>query len=66
MEQFTGNRKACASCEFWTGSRHVDSQKYMVESEFSARGECTFGPPNYKTTEAVYMCSDWEKWGVLK
>jgi hypothetical protein len=32
--------KVCATCSFWDGERHVDSELAVVVIEESCRGEC--------------------------
>ena len=67
--QYPNTWKHCATCAFWTGAREVDywGQRVTVDS-CSTKGKCCIPRGGWKGMErtAGGICSDWQKWPVLK
>lgn len=63
------NFKNCAVCNYWDGSRQVDTfgQRVTVDSS-SAKGKCLLqgGPWKGQDKQASATCNKWQAWGALK
>lgn len=68
-QQYTKSLKSCAVCNFWGGSRQVDTfgQRVTVEST-EAKGKCLLqgGIWKGKDKQARATCNKWQAWAVLK
>ena len=64
------NRKACLTCEFWSGARTTYSMNSKAKCDSRTDlGKCLNGKCTYKNkeTKAGYSsCLRYEKWGKLK
>lgn len=61
--------KNCAVCNYWGGSRQVDSfgMRVTIDS-LSSRGKCLLqgGPWKGADKPATSNCPKWQAWGALK
>ncbi len=61
--------KNCAGCNYWGGSRELDSagQRVKVESQ-SSKGKCLLQGSPWKGLDklAAAACNKWQAWCALK
>ncbi len=69
MSQFTKNFKNCATCNYWGGTRQVDTfgSRVTVGSS-SVKGKCLLqgGPWKGQERTASSTCNKWTAWAALK
>ncbi len=65
--QYQKERKICAVCEYWAGTRQVDSYGHQVtvDSQYT-KGKCMLQYSGFSQPEANSTCPHWKAWGVLK
>lgn len=62
-------KKECATCEFWSGPRHLKSDSRVVECEMMSEGQCT--SPNSRSRGKMRKPGDsvgggcYQKWSRL-
>lgn len=65
-ENFVRPRKACATCNLWSGPRSIVFLTTVAVSGNSTEGKCFYKPTAARTTMACGICSHWEKWTLLQ
>ena len=60
----TQHMKRCVNCMFWGGARTPNFSRKQIQFDTDTRGVC-MGKSKGKTTNPGYICSGWQKWGVL-
>ncbi len=69
METYPKSWKNCAVCNYWGGSRQIDTfgKKVTVDSR-EATGKCLHQGAGRKgqDTQAGSKCTEWEAWAVLE
>lgn len=69
MSKWNSSNKKCATCDYWSGCREIVNFGNYVEVDNSEKGSCNANGSTQRINEAkvaVWVCSDWEKWGALK
>jgi hypothetical protein len=68
-QTYSKSFKNCAICNYWGGSRQVDTfgQRVTVDSSTS-KGKCLLqgGPWKGQDMQAGSTCYKWQAWAVLK
>ena len=68
-EQYSNSYKNCARCNYWGGTRQVDTfgERVTVDSSM-ARAKCLLqgGPWRGQERQANSGCEKWQSWGALK
>lgn len=69
-QQYPSHIKACATCNYWGGSRKAMQWGDYVELESPMdTGPCYSGDSGWKGSSDVQACSEcryWQKWPALK
>lgn len=68
-QQYRKNFKNCAVCNYWGGTRQVDSfGQVLTVASSSAKGKCLLqgGPWKGQDKQASASCNKWQAWGALK
>lgn len=67
MDQINKNVKNCATCAYWLGKRSPNRLGYVEVSSRMDKGQCALkGLNNTTRQQAIYLCSNYCKWQVLK
>ena len=67
MEQINNNNKNCATCTYWLGNRSPNRLGYVEVTSKMDAGRC--GAKNLTESrkyQAVYSCSCYSRWSVLR
>lgn len=68
-QQYPSSWKQCATCAYWMGARESDTfgQRVTVANS-GTQGTCAIPRGGWKgqPRQASGICSDWQKWPVLK
>lgn len=61
------SRKACATCEFWSGERENKFDHSVSIKDIQKEGICTNPKSSFKKkmTQYSYHCLKWDKWAAL-
>ena len=68
-EIFISDFKACAVCNFWEGTRKLNSLKdQIIVDSLSVKGKCLLQGSPWKgwDMQASFICSKWAKWAALQ
>jgi len=63
---FSAGFQNCATCDFWTGSRSLNSARTRVEYDSGVEGDCLYGGKKITRKSPTSKCSNYRKWGLLK
>ncbi|MBR5479392.1 MAG: hypothetical protein IKU84_04375 [Clostridia bacterium] len=67
MAQITNNIRCCATCAYWLGERTPNRLNYVdVKSRMDSAKCGDKGLNESRTYQAIYCCSNYRKWPVLK
>ena len=67
MEQINKSNKNCATCAFWLGQRTPNRLGFVEVTSRMATGRCgKMGLNESRQYQAVYSCSKYSLWPVLK
>ncbi len=67
MEQINNSRICCATCSYWLGARTPDRLGFVTVQNKMDRGQCSSRPlSEHYIRQAVYSCSSYSKWSVLR
>lgn len=67
MPQITNNTRCCATCAFWLGIRNPHRLGFVEVSSRMDSGRCSVkGLNESRKYQAVYVCSNYRKWQVLR
>lgn len=67
MEQIQNSNRCCATCAYWLGQRIPNRLGFVEVMSKMDSGRCgTKGLNESRQYQAVYNCSNYCKWRVLK
>ena len=67
MEQINKSNRCCATCAYWLGNRQPNRLGFVEVGRRMDQGKCgAKGLNESRTYQAVYSCSNWCKWSVLR
>ena len=55
----------CATCQFWTGTRHTDDRHVGVRAGPIDCGSCRLAKYKGQRRFATNACIQWQQWNVL-
>jgi hypothetical protein len=67
-QKFRKNFKVCVTCEYWAGSRQLDTFRIdAIVDSISSKGKCTLeGAFKGLDKSANGTCNKWQVWGAMK
>lgn len=67
MEQITNNNACCATCTYWMGYRKPNRLGYVEIESRMDHGQCAKHDfAEHYSRQAIYKCSNYLKWSVLR